>query len=245
MRRFVVEKVIPIKLILVEEKSLIVKNFNVSFTMATYPDIEEDLISAQINQNVSFSKAVFFLEQIINESIVFEKERADEINKYLVEYENNMIVIPDLSEATLITVLHSKLNAISSENTRVDKIKLIEGIDSITYEYYDDNEDTETSILPSIDEWMGDFSFYEEPWWHRNDQLTWDNAAKDKEEYDLWLERRTSEGFPTSTEAFDEIEERVMEVITSVFKSGEEPKGEIIEVDFANEKRQKWKPTLV
>ena len=245
MRRLVVEKITPIKLILVDEKTLLVKNFNISFTMATYPDEEEDLISAQINQNVSFSKAVFFLEQIINESIVFEKERADEINKYLVDFENNMIVIPDLSEATLITVLHSKLNSISSKNTRVDKIKLIEVIDNITYEYYDDNEDDDNGLLPEIDEWMGEFAFYDQPWWRRNDQLTWDNAAKDKEEYELWLERKASDDFPTSTEAFDDIEERVLEVISSVLKDGEEPKGEIIEVDFTNEKRKKWKPTLV
>ena len=72
-------------------------------------------------------------------------------------------------------------NSISLDNIIVDSIKVTDTDTNITYDY----EDTDGEIpdfLPYQDEFMGERSIYELPWWERNDISTYDNFALDDEE---------------------------------------------------------------
>lgn len=256
MKEFNLEKTVPIKLMLFNGPTgrIEVKNFKVSFSMVTLMDASDsDTVAAQFNQNVSFSKVLYFLSDIFDESILFENNHKDDIFKYLSTYDNNLVVLPDLSEGTIVTALHRKLNSISHETTRVQHVKLCDTDLDLTYKYTCTTEADELSDgLPDITEWMGEFSYWEEPWWSRNDQLTWDHAAANEQEWTEHKGRDLNGDEFNPTEMFDEIEAQ----LTIIFEEAlidaglaEKKEGQLIEVDFAQKNSaapdEKWKPTVI
>ena len=90
----------------------------------------------------------------------------------------------------------------------------------------------EYDSLPSMANWLGELSFWEQPWWMRRDFSTFDNIAHSKEELDEFM-------------AVDEngaILERMQDPINSIEAElrGELSKqsikdkaeGKLVEVDF-------------
>lgn len=252
MKDISLEKTIPIKVMLFNSPGtrIEIKQFKVSFNMVTLMQEDQEHIHAELNQNISYSKVQFFLQEILNESVFCEKAHSEQVMQYLGSYENNLVVLPDLDKGAIITALHRKLNSICTDNTQIFVVKLCDVDMDLTYTYTCmDLEDREFDGLPSNEEWMGEFSYWDKPWWDRDDQLTWDRSAQNIEE---WMERREKNFDGTDIDpcaAFDEIESQMIDLFQeAMVQAGlAEPKeGEIIEVDFENKKtKERWKPTLV
>jgi len=154
-------------------------------------------------------------------------------------YENNLIVLPDLSEACLAASLHAKLNSIVSDNTRIDELILGDPSEDIAYKYFLTEEDPYIE-LPTAKEWEGEYPYWPGCWWFRKDTTTMDKNAADKEEYDNWLVLCEDENInELHTATFTEIERQVAAMIKGEMPSA----GELLEVDF--NKGNAWQPRIV
>lgn len=253
MRVFTLEKTVPLKLMFLDnELDLVdIKSFELTFTLETDGTPYEDARAAQIDQNVSFSKLIYFLESVVDQSFVYIKDDAHVINRFLAtNFNNNLIVVPDISENFFTLALHRKMNNIVAEHTIVERITLKDLDNKLTYEYFC-NDKTEEIELPTNEEWMGELSYFEEPWWDRDDASTFDNYAEDQAEYDAWVKHKEDNDTVINPHniVFDEIEKDLKKLFKQAFNKedgNDEPQeAEVIEIDFANKPEKKWIPKIV
>lgn len=236
MKSFTLEKTLPIKLILIDQANnlLDIANYNVSFTMVTEADHEDtkSIQQAQLNQNISYTKIVTFIEGVLDNSLVYCIDQ-ESVYSDLSKYDNNFLVLPDLTESMLISALHCKLNVIAEENTYVDSVILKDTEANISYQYVI-TPDEGYAELPADQSWVGEYPYWDTPWWYRNDISTMDNNAHTAEQYERWTEIKNSGKIDEmNTETFRAIEEQLTEIFVQAQKDISGP-GEIIEVDFAN-----------
>lgn len=238
MKSFTLEKTVPIKLIFVDQENnmLDLVNYDISFTMVTEADEGDStsMLEAQLRQNISYTKILTFIEGILDNSVVYAAE-TESVYSNLSEYNNNFLVLPALGESQLISALHCKLNVIAEPNTFVDSVVLKDTVANISYQYVI-TPDEGYSELPVTQEWVGEFPFWDTPWWYRYDISTMDNNAETQEQYQKWLDLKSvSKVDDMNTQTFREIEEQLTELFHEVKKT--KPSctgpGEIIEVDFA------------
>jgi hypothetical protein len=131
-------------------------------------------------------------------------------------------------------MLHSKLNTITGPNTVIETVKLEDINENMMYEYSHNNEDAYLE-LPAINEWVTDMSYWQIPWWFRNDISTSDKLATSQEELEEW-QSKFDEVEKCNTETFKEIE---IEILESWQKLDNSPPGELIKVDFGKKKPEK------
>ena len=245
MKRFTLEKTCPIKLMVFDEEStrLELKDYMFTFSLMTDPSEYDDLLKAQIDQNISFTKIMYFLEIVVSESILYSVEAMGSVAELIYgKIGNNLMLSPDVSEGVLLALLHMKLNNICQENSLVEKVRLHDISDNIHYELTCD--DTDLEDLPSIQDWIGEHSLWEEPWWMRDDAHTWDVEFDSAESL---AEFKKNLVIPEYLAEFDNIAEKV-ELLFSVKESGcsKEKEGAVIEIDFENgQAGKKWTPTVV
>ena len=99
-------------------------------------------------------------------------------------------------------------------------------------------------------EWLGELSFWEEPWWDRNDASTFDNCAESSEELEAVRKRMQDEDEDANmhNQAFEVLEEEIRSLFkrTKDSKEGKAPEeAEVIEIDFAEKKPKKWIPKVI
>lgn len=252
MRSFNLEKTIKIKLMMFDNdiKKVEVKTYEVNFTLSTDASEVDDIFQAQVDQNVSFSKILYFLENVVDESFVFKNDIMADMHKYVATtFDNNLIILPSLEEHVLVLALHSKMNAIAVQSN-IERIQLKDLDLQLNYDYFSDEFDDIVPALPPMSEWLGELSFWEVPWWNRNDASTFDNCAESPEELEAVRKRMQDEDDDANmhNQAFEVLENE----IRSLFKRAKDSKegktteeAEIIEIDFAEKKQKKWVPKVI
>lgn len=236
MKKFTLEKTCPVRFILLEDltKTFQVLEYNLSFTMYTGVSklTDDAVLEAQKQQNVSFAKAITFVEGVLHNSIMFVLHNNEfDVDAMFKGIDNNFIAVPDPGENMLCAMIHSKLNTISGPDTVVEVVKLQDTSENMMYEYIHD-EDEPYAELPSTESWVKEFSYWDTPWWYRNDISTADKVAKDEAEFENWKEQ-FDEVTRQNTETLVDIEREISEAWNKVSN----PKtGELIEVDFGNKK---------
>ena len=113
--------------------------------------------------------------------------------------------------------------------------------DKLTYTYIIEDKDT-LYPLPEQTDWLGDFPYWDTPWWYREDVTTYDRGANDEKEYLDWqLEKEENNIDKINLKYFEEIEEEVIKLYNEMkdeTKGEDEPKkGELISVDFGNKNK--------
>jgi hypothetical protein len=245
MRMMSLEKSSHIKLIVLENKKVAVRQYEVSFSLLTRASEDlKEMELLQLEQNISFAKVMCFIDLILNGSILITVDSIPYYEKTLCEFSNNYVLLPNLEDNTIISVLLAKFNSIIGDNTEVNAVTLLDQDDQLKYrlEVFDDEE--EDSDLPNIKDWLGDLALNDEPWWSRADESTWDGVAKTKDEYDTV---KTNAAEEEQDSIFDDIEESIKTLYKTVHQS-QDPNADadVIEVDFQKEnKKKKWKPKLV
>jgi hypothetical protein len=248
MKSLSLEKTSRVKLMVLENKKFVVREYEISFSMMTpISEAERPMVELQLDQNISFAKAICFIDAVFNNSILITHENMAQYEATLCEYSNNFVLLPDVADTTLIHALYNKLSSIVSELTEVTSVTLTDLDDHLKYrlDIFEAEEDSEE--LPSITDWLGDLAFNEEPWWKRSDESTWDGVAKNPDELEHVRANKVEDTEETSM--FEDIEESITNLFKSLEKEAKgEEVGEIIEVDFNQEpkrKAKKWKPTII
>ena len=96
MRVFNLEKTIKLKLMMFDNdiKKVEVKTYELGFTLSADGSEVDDIFQAQVDQNVSFSKILYFLENVVNESFVFKNDIMAEMHKYIAtSFDNNLFIV--------------------------------------------------------------------------------------------------------------------------------------------------------
>ena len=247
MKDFLLEKTTPFRLLAFNEYSRQVEilNYKFTFSMVTgAPSADPDNIrEAQTQQSISFSKAIAFIEGVLDNSLFVTTDMPEELQDMLFSlYENNIMLLPECSEAMLMNALHSKLSAIINENTLIERISLEDIDNGLKYTLVMDEHDY--SELPSDAEWMGEFSLWDTAWWNRTDVSTFDRQYESAEDLDKALEQiDMTEINELNTAILDEIEQSIVGMLKD---TGDIPlpQGEVVEVNFSN-KDTKFTPKLV
>tara|TARA_R110001592_G_scaffold158352_2_gene389473 strand:- start:2311 stop:3057 length:747 start_codon:yes stop_codon:yes gene_type:complete len=239
-----VKKSIPLRAIWIldseEIRQVKAISYDVQYTLRTELTDNMTYDDAFLAQNISFSTINSFIYDQLHQTIIYDLEGKDNIEKAFASHNNNFMLLPEMSDSCLVTALHSKFNAISHEHSFVESVHLDDNVEGLEYSYFSD--DAEYDSLPVMEQWLGELSFWETPWWSRRDFSTFDNIALSKEELDDFM----------SKDGNQFILERMQDPITTIEKelkgefTKEGPKhdssGELVEVDF---KKKVFKPRLV
>lgn len=241
MKSIDLTKTMPLNLLLFSDNAFETLVVDLSFTLITEADSDsmDDIGQARIDQNSSFTKIVTFAESILNETVVFDINDSKIITEHFGKLQNNFMMLPNVSEMTIMAALHCKLNHIINDNSYVTSISCNEKIQNLTFSYtlIDDLEGY--TELPSDAEWCPEFSYWDTPWWSRRDIVTIDRVAADQEEYDNWLAVDKIKVEASSQDLLKAIDDQYIDL----FSDTEIKEGDIIEVDF--EQKKSWGPRLV
>lgn len=223
------------------------KKFTITYQMFSLPE-ENDVLKQSKAQNSAYLKIGLFLNNHLDGTLAFTMDDMPMAGKFLSEYDNGFMVLPDLDDVTILEALHRKFSALAGEMTIITKLSLFDEELNLKYNFYYEDEETKYT-LPTIDEWLGDLSFWDVPWWDRYDVLTFDNVAQDAEELD---KHRADEAGRLSTYApLDDIDDDVEAMLKGIKAKVDEDnkeeakQGELISLDAARKKKNKWKPTVI
>lgn len=191
-----------------------------------------------ITHSINFHKVNFLFDTILNESFLVGPKTSEQLLNLFSEFDNNVILSPDLGEASLGVMLHAKLTTITKD-CFVGAIEVIDNRSKVCYTYYDDENNYE--YLPSITEMIieGQMAFHELPWWYRDDISTYDGSARDEEEYNHYIENHFEKVQEAVTEPLQELESKLREAMLG----GASTTGEII--DLEDFKKKTWKPKII
>jgi hypothetical protein len=147
------------------------------------------------------------------------------------ELENNIMVLPDCGESMVAAALHHKLNAICKDLTFMDEIVLYEPEQDITFRYLMTDDELDVS-LPTGG-WLGELSFWDDPWWDRDDVLTFDNVARTKKELKTFSDQKIIHDY-NSRETFTNLENEIAKMFEPEEAEEDKPAqdADVIRVDF-------------
>ena len=213
-------------------------SFNVSWTMFANIDNDISINELSIRQNIGYQKIEHFLRHYCNNALWYEVKDIPTINSHFTVTQNSLCVTPGVNLMYLANVLFAKLNSICDECIIISKLQLQDLSSGITYTV-EDNEGEIPAVLPTQEEFMGELSIYDDPWWCRDDVSTYDSKAQDKEEL-----AEIKENIEKSKEVleadFKQIETEVRSYMT------DQKSAEVIEVDFEQRTDKKgWKPKII
>jgi hypothetical protein len=131
--------------------------------------------------NFILMKVKFWFEQLINNSVFFAMENEWAIESFLAsDLENNTVLIPgDPTDDLLTMVFHSKLNALGEGKVIFGGLDLQSDTSSGLGFIFLGNG---TSCLPTMTEWIGERTFFTNPWWNRDDASAIDIFPMDDED---------------------------------------------------------------
>lgn len=207
------------------------KTIEIRFSLRTENDDVDDIVQAQINHNISYAKIRLFLESILPNTLICSSKDLTEALKLCSELENNIMVVPDCGESIIAAALHHKLNAICKDYTYMEELVLYEPEQDITYRYL--LTDDELDISLPTGSWLGELSFWDDPWWERDDCLTFDNVALNKSELKTFADQKIMHEY-NSNETFINLEKEISRMFEPEEEiSPREPHdADVIRVDF-------------
>lgn len=230
MNSFHVLKTIPLFLTFIDVKNREVRSVNAEFTYSLRTHLSDSHSNEDvfIYQNISFQTINEFLEKNLYQSIIYSLDDQTITNNFLVEFSNNFIVLPQVSEAILLPALHAKLNTICHELSEIESVELVHG-DGLKYHYV--NVDGDYQALPSVEGWLGELSFWPDPWWFRKDFSTFDNIAESQEELDKFLNSQKNK---SNINEMGNYVDKVHKEIARELSPEKSEKGELVHIDFKN-----------
>lgn len=220
----------------IDQRHIEPRQFQISYEMFTTSEIDNEKEATKAH-NKSYLAIDIFLS-MIDQSIVTNLEYLPDVDQLSEDYfGNNIIVLPEALEGVLLAALHRKFNTITHEFSMVPIVEIKDVDADMTYSL--SLEDPETDILPAQEEWLGEYPYWDDPWWTRNDVSTYDNFAETKKEQTLWRKKSKSLHLDlVSQKPLEMIEKNI-----NMLAARENP-AEVIDVDFVEDNKT-WKPRLV
>lgn len=137
--------------------------------ISPHPDATETQIK------IVLEKVNYWFNTIVGCSVMFARDNEFALNLMFTEEglgrtENIPMVLPAVpTDDVLARVLHAKMNALGGEHVAFGMIEINSDHDfTIMFTGFGEEE------LPDMDEWIGEHTYYDVPWWSRDDGSTLD-----------------------------------------------------------------------
>lgn len=219
------------------------KNFKLTYSLFSMPSADK-LVDATKAQNAAYQKINFFIEDILDHSFAFTIESNKFAAEVMSNFSNNFVLLPSLTEISLLEALHSKLNVLAGDNSYVEELELEDLATEQTYLYIQDERSNVEYDLPDVDAFLGEYPLWGMPWWERYDITTTDNVVESEEEYIKFKEILDEhEVERVSRLVLDDIDAAIDD-----YFSEEREVGEVIDLEEMKQHlkdKEKWQPTLV
>ena len=213
-------------------------SYDVEYTIRTEMLDAMEYQDAYVEQNISYSTINSFIYDQLHQTIIYDLEGKNNIERAFASHNNNFMILPEMSDACLVTALHSKFNALCTEHSFVEAVNISDKVDGLAYSFFSDDNDYDT--LPSMENWLGELSFWQTPWWERRDFSTFDNIAQSKEELDEFMSRDDNGAILERMQ--DPINTIEAELRGELSKESPKEKGKLVEVDFTKKPGLKLVP---
>jgi hypothetical protein len=127
--------------------------------------------------DISLSKCKFWLDMVFSKCIVFYRDNTQAKEIMFDENGTNrcsnyiMLTPSEPSDDHIACLLQSKLSAIGATQFAFGSIRIMsDSANGLIFRFIGDAADN----LPSVREWIGERSYFEQPWWNRDDISTLD-----------------------------------------------------------------------
>lgn len=127
--------------------------------------------------SLALTKIKFFFEQIVSKSIVYSAD-----NEYAMEMfidptgrnrtSNQIMTTPgEPNDEVLATIFQAKMNALANGALVFPMVEIkADNLLGLSFTFVGEAR----KVLPTNEEWIGERSFFDRPWWDRNDASTLD-----------------------------------------------------------------------
>ncbi len=215
-------------------------NFVVSWSMfASYEDDDISIEELSIKQNISYQKIEHLIRNYINNSIWYEPDAIPVIDAHFPSSQNVLMVTPGTNVMHIANCLFAKFNSICDDYITVCKLEVQDSATGISYNI-EDYDGEIPAILPKQENFMGELSVYDTPWWERSDVSTYDNRCLSKEEQD-----KVRSNLADSKELLEEDFKQIEKDVRSYMTVTKESAAEIIDLEQQRVKNKKWTPKIV
>ena len=215
-------------------------SFIVSWSMyASYEDDDISIEELSIKQNISYQKIEHLLKNYINNAIWYEPDAIQVIDAHFPSSQNVLMVTPGTNVMHIANCLFAKFNSICDEYITVCKLEVQDIATGISYNI-EDYEGEIPTILPQQQNFMGELSVYDKPWWERSDVSTYDNKWLDKEE-----QERVRNNLAESKELLEEDFKQIEKDVRSYMTVTKDDAAEVIDLEQQRVKNKKWTPKIV
>lgn len=152
--------------------------------LSSVSSVKAEIISSDdatdIDIKTVLDKIHFWFDSIVGQSVMFERDNEFAINLMFTELgiartDNIPMVLPAIpSDDVLARILHAKMNALGNGKVMFGMLEINSDNDfTITFTGFGEDE------LPDMETWIGERSYYDQPWWSRNDGSTLDIIPED------------------------------------------------------------------
>ena len=147
---------------------------NITIKSEIYP-LRDNLQDEEFD--LSLSKIKFWLETIVSRCVVFSRNNPIALKLMLDENGKNicnnlLMLLPfEPTDEQMAIVFQAKLAALSSGFMAYGDVQIkSSNYSDLTFTFVGDPDD----LLPDMNEWVGPISYFDKPWWHRDDSSTLD-----------------------------------------------------------------------
>lgn len=125
----------------------------------------------------AFTKIKFWMDNLVGRSVAFARNNAAAVAMVIGADGNNrtgnmlMVTPDDPSDEHLAVLFQAKMSALAAGALEFGAVTVkSDNVTGLIFTFTDDAQ----SILPPMSEWIGDRSYFERPWWFRDDASTLD-----------------------------------------------------------------------
>jgi hypothetical protein len=136
---------------------------------------EEDMSQEDIS--LALSKIRFFYDNLVAKSIAFSTDNGDAVEMLINEEGRNrtsnilMITPGEPTDDLMAMLFQAKMEALSGGRISFSLVEVkSDNAHGLTFVFVGDNE----NMLPDMDTWIGERSYFDRPWWNRDDASTLD-----------------------------------------------------------------------
>jgi hypothetical protein len=173
---FVVKLALEFKAIKVVGSKLVPTTWKLNAEVL-YEDSDEEDKQGDLEIKIGIAKIRYWLTNYVNNCVMFDVGNEWAMRAIFnaddqCDITNNIMMLPwDPQDDLIAEILHSKFNALAGPYLQFGIIELSSDDDlGLSYMFTGDGEGN----LPEVSEWIGDHTFYDKPWWARDDGSTFD-----------------------------------------------------------------------
>lgn len=137
---------------------------------------DEDSDEYEARMAIGLAACDYWIDHVANNSVMFDIDNVWAITTFLDDdglptvFNTAMMLPGEPNDALLASIIQAKLNALANGAFNVGAIEVQSTDSNLSFMFAGDGK----LSLPTIEEWIGEHSYFSEPWWNRKDASAMD-----------------------------------------------------------------------